>query len=61
MLDSDNIPLKTMIDPPSGWRYGFPREFNPQWGETLEQWLVKVGYPEDMVEFAVKYSRMWWE
>jgi hypothetical protein len=51
------------IDPPSGWRYGFPRsvpvsehgksEFN------LRQWLLDNGYPEADVDFALKYTRFW--
>lgn len=48
-----------MIDPPNGHQYGFPREFNPQPLETVEEWFVRMGYPADMVHLAVKHSRMW--
>ena len=50
-----------MIDPPEGWKYGFPREFNPMAGEPVSDWFVRMGYPQHMVEFAMKYSRMWQE
>tara|TARA_R110000782_G_scaffold102791_7_gene190231 strand:+ start:12875 stop:13078 length:204 start_codon:yes stop_codon:yes gene_type:complete len=35
-----------MIDPPSGWKYGFPKEFT--WDESKEtfyEWMEKEGYP----------------
>lgn len=34
-----------MYDPPSGWRYGFPKPYRPQHGETIEQTLIRDGYP----------------
>lgn len=36
---------KTMIDPPSGWKYGFPKEL-PEGVKSIRSWLVKNGYPE---------------
>jgi len=42
------------IDPPSGWRYGFPkpapknlREFE---NHDLNNWLMENGYPREEVE-----------
>lgn len=46
------------IDPPSGWMYGFPKKFEPLPNETLEEWLVRKGYPEEDVSFALKYLRV---
>ena len=38
---------KTKIyDPPSGWKYGFPRPYLPKEGETLRETLLRDGYPE---------------
>lgn len=50
----------TMIDPPTGWRYGFPKVFdhNPDY-ETFGNWLIRNGYPESYVELATQYSRYW--
>lgn len=48
-----------VVDPPSGWKYGFPRVFNPNPGEDLAQWFVRVGYPARDLELALKYSRFW--
>lgn len=50
---------KLIVDPPSGWRYGFPKELKP--GVKYEDLLLQSGYPEKEIEFAVKYSRSWYE
>lgn len=47
----------TFIDPPDGWRYGFPRELDLYPGETVRDWLVRWGYPQEELEFAMKYLR----
>lgn len=51
---------KKIIDPPSGWQFGFPRELPPE-VENLGEWLVEVGYPPEDVDLALKYSRYWEE
>lgn len=35
-----------LYDPPSGWRYGFPKQYLPLEGESLEDTLRRDGYPE---------------
>lgn len=40
-----------LYDPPSGWRYGFPREYRPLPGETLEQTLLRDGYPRKEIKY----------
>lgn len=44
-----NSKLKRYIDPPSGWRYGFPKEF-PDGIKDVEKWLVKNGYPQILID-----------
>jgi hypothetical protein len=52
--------MKTFYDPPSGWRYGFPREYKPLPSETLADTLRRDGYPErEDPEFAAKHTRFW--
>ena len=56
--------LMRWIDPPSGWRYGFPKqidllELGFEQEKALEKWLVKNGYPEEDAEFGAKHCRMW--
>ena len=51
---------KRIIDPPSGWKYGFPKVI-PDEIENLEEWLFGEGYPFDLIPNALKYSRYWEE
>jgi len=37
------------IDPPSGWRYGFPKPFPETTIPTVE-WLVANGYPQREID-----------
>ncbi len=51
-----------VIDPPSGWKYGFPRPVPADFGKetfSLSRWLVECGYPVRDIPFASKYSRYW--
>lgn len=50
---------KTIVDPPSGWKYGFPKELEE--GKDYAELLKESGYPESQIEFAMKYSRFWTE
>lgn len=45
----------TMVDPPSGWKYGFPAPLK----EDYKQQLLDAGYPEKDIELALTYSRYW--
>lgn len=49
-----------IVDPPSGWRYGFPKEI-PEDVENLRQWFLDNGYPEKHVDLALEYSRWWFK
>ena len=51
-----------MIDPPSGWRYGFPRPVPEDFfseGFNFVDWLIECGYPAADVPLAINYSRYW--
>lgn len=39
-----------MYDPPSGWKYGFPKPYRPLPGENLVDTLVRDRYPMKEVE-----------
>lgn len=41
-----------LYDPPSGWQYGFPRPYKPLPGETLEQTLLRDGYPQKEIDWG---------
>lgn len=50
-----------MIDPPSGWKYGFPRPYNKDTDGPMDAFLLKHGYPEKDIDFALNYMRKWVE
>jgi len=52
---------KFMIDPPSGWKWGFPREIPEEDLHRIHEWLVGNGYPKrelDQYKGQVPY-RVW--
>jgi hypothetical protein len=38
-----------MIDPPSGWKYGFPKPI-PTNVVNVKEWLVENGYPKSEID-----------
>lgn len=48
-----------IVDPPGGWRFGFPRVYDPLPTEDFKSWLIRNGYPREQADFAVNWSRMW--
>ena len=38
------------IDPPSGWKYGFPKPFDADPGQAVEDWLLGNGYPQSEID-----------
>lgn len=54
-----------IYDPPSGWKYGFPKAVPKNVWEgkngEFKKWILEQGYPEKDVDFALKYGRTWFE
>lgn len=38
-----------LIDPPSGWLYGFPKVM-PTGVKDINKWVVEQGYPQELVD-----------
>jgi len=55
--------MVTYIDPPSGWRYGFPKVFPKEAHDRTLEWLVEEGYPQWEIDKMKKhfYCRYWQE
>lgn len=67
----------TVCDPPSGWKYGFPRTIPQNVLEAIEQerresnntrnafieWLLKCGYPQQIIDLHGDhfFCRFWEE
>lgn len=43
--------MATYVDPPSGWKYGFPKQM-PEYlpPEKFHAWLVENGYPQHLID-----------
>ena len=42
------------IDPPSGWKYGFPKVL-PEGVEDVIAWLIENGYPQYEIDACGKH------
>ena len=53
--------MKKWIDPPSGWKYGFPKTFDTEKDGDMYEWLTAIGYSEKVRESYGEhfYIRQW--
>lgn len=49
----------TVYDPPSGWKYGFPKQYLPLQDESVEDTLIRDGYPKKDAKELGKWTRFW--
>ena len=42
--------MPIMYDPPSGWKYGFPKLYEPLEGESIKDTLLRDGYPQEEID-----------
>ena len=42
--------MRIMVDPPNGWKYGFPKQFDPYRDGDIRKWLVANGYPQEEID-----------
>lgn len=38
------------VDPPSGWLYGFPKEWDKEKHPDLKAWMAENGYPKKLAD-----------
>ena len=55
-IKSDDLSIKLWVDPPEGWKYGFPAIYNPNTDGQLSEWIVKRGYPISLIQ---EYGNVW--
>lgn len=48
--------MKLWVDVPSGWRYGFPKLYDPEHDGDMSAWIYRNGYPHDK---EILYTRQW--
>jgi len=44
------------VDPPEGWRYGFPAIYDPVNDGKMRDWIVRKGYPLLTIK---EYGEQW--
>jgi hypothetical protein len=44
------------VDPPEGWKHGFPAIYNPETDGQMREWIVNKGYP---VQTIKEYGEQW--
>ena len=50
-----------MIDPPSGWQFGFPKVYDKEPKETKEAWLLRNGYPKSLIDRGMHHYCRYWD
>lgn len=45
-----------LVDPPMGWRYGFPKPM-PVNTDNIRKWLVDNGYPSELISEDTMFIR----
>ena len=58
------VPKGVMVDPPSGWQYGFPKVAPYPLPDNMIEWVVDSGYPRKLIEelgeqFYIQYSEIY--
>ena len=55
------VMTKLYIDPPSGWKYGFPKVYNKETDGNVIEWLIAEGYPQKEIDACGDYffTRQW--
>jgi len=44
------------VDPPEGWKYGFPAIYDPDTDGQMSEWIVNKGYPLEVIK---EYGEAW--
>jgi len=47
---------KIWVDPPEGWKFGFPAIYDPDTDGQMSEWIVNKGYP---IEVIKEYGESW--
>ena len=50
---------RVWVDPSEGWRWGFPKIWEPEKDGNLRAWLIRNGYPEVEFKRSGGIVRLW--
>ena len=53
--------MNIWVDPPEGWKYGFPLVYNQEKDGDCLEWMVRCGYPRKLIDSYGDhfYTRQW--
>ena len=58
-IQSDDLSIKSnmiWVDPPEGWKFGFPAIYDPVNDGKMRDWIIRKGYP---VQIIKEYGDQW--
>jgi hypothetical protein len=60
LLEGEDM-AKVWVDPPAGWRFGFPAVWDSSEEPNVVKWILDKGYPEELVKEYGEYFyvRQW--
>lgn len=52
---------KMWCDPPSGWKFGFPKIYDRNEHPDFYKWIVEEGYPQSEIDsYGGQFYCRWW-
>jgi hypothetical protein len=54
-----NLSIKSnmiWVDPPEGWKFGFPAIYDPEKDGQMSDWIISKGYP---IQIIKEYGEQW--
>jgi len=58
-IKSEDLSIKSnkiWVDPPEGWKFGFPAIYDPDADGQLSEWIISKGYPVLIIK---EYGESW--
>jgi hypothetical protein len=55
-IKSNDLSIRLWVDPPEGWRYGFPAIYDPASDGVMRDWIISKGYPAKLIQ---EYGDSW--
>jgi hypothetical protein len=58
-IKSDDLSIKSnkiWVDPPEGWKFGFPAIYDPDTDGQMSDWIISKGYP---IQIIKEYGEQW--
>jgi hypothetical protein len=58
-IQSDDLSIKSnkiWVDPPEGWKFGFPAIYDPDADGQMSDWIISKGYP---IQIIKEYGEQW--